>query len=427
MNILLLGSGGREHALAWKISKSVECRKLFIAPGNGGTRLHGTNIAMKPSDFHSVGRFVQEQNIGLVVVGPEDPLVSGIHDYFLADPILRQVPVIGPVQAAARLEGSKDFSKAFMMRHRIPTAAYNTFTSGEYKEACSFLESLRPPYVLKADGLAAGKGVIIVDHYTEACNELQAMLGGKFGAASEKVVIEEFLKGTELSVFVYTQCGQYCLLPVAKDYKRAGNADSGPNTGGMGSVSGVPFAGQDFMEKVDRLIIRPTVAGLQQEGIPYTGFIFFGLIRVGDQPFVIEYNARMGDPETESVMPRLKSDILEMFDHGRAGTLHAYKAEEDERFVASVMLVSGGYPGSYQKDKEIFLPPADDDQMIFHAGTRFEENSGKYFTDGGRVLTASAYGESLQKALSRAYELAGVIRFENAFYRADIGWDLLNY
>ena len=425
MNILLLGSGGREHALAWKMAQSPACKNLYIAPGNGGTRECGINVGISVTDFASIRQFVLEKAVDLVVVGPEDPLVKGISDFFKADAQLRRIPVIGPGTLGARIEGSKDFSKGFMQRHGIPTAAYATFTKDTIGEAYRFMESLQPPYVLKADGLAAGKGVLILDDYKEACAELEVMLGGKFGAASEKVVIEQFLKGIELSVFIVTDGKEYCILPEAKDYKRIGEGDTGPNTGGMGSLSAVPFATPDFIRRVEQKIILPTVNGLSAEGIPYLGFIFFGLINVGGEPFVIEYNARMGDPETESVMPRLKNDILEVFDAALAGGLQAIRVEKDPRSAAAVMMVSGGYPGGYEKNKKIDGLKGVTDSIVFHAGTRYDEARDAHYTDGGRVLAVVARGDRLEDALKQAYADAEKIRFEGAYYRKDLGFDLI--
>ncbi len=422
MNILLLGSGGREHALAWKIMQSPECSRLFIAPGNAGTASCGTNVALSPLDFASVASFVRDQHIHMVVVGPEVPLVQGIHDYFLADHDLRKVPVIGPQALGAQLEGSKDFSKAFMLRHNIPTAEYRSFTQTGINDAVAFMEHLQAPYVLKADGLAAGKGVVILDHIAEAEKELKQMFSGKFGKAGNTVVIEQFLKGIELSVFVLTDGKDYCILPEAKDYKKIGMGDTGLNTGGMGSVSGVPFATADFMKKVEERIIRPTVEGLQQEHIPYKGFIFFGLINVAGEPMVIEYNARMGDPETESVIPRLNTDILELFDAVAHGNLKHIQLKTDPRHVATVMMVSGGYPGNYSKGKIINGLDKVKDSLVFHAGTKSSE--GKIVTDGGRVIAVTSYGNSMKEALAQSYSSIQNITFEEAYYRNDIGFDL---
>jgi phosphoribosylamine--glycine ligase len=425
MNILLLGSGGREHAMAWKISQSAECGKLYIAPGNAGTANCGINVPLSPLDFPSLRSFVIEKNIDMLVVGPEDPLVKGVHDYFLAEPALKHIPVIGPVASAARLEGSKDFSKSFMQRHGIPTAAYRSFTESGKREAMAFMETMKAPYVLKADGLAAGKGVLILDNLAEAERELNDMFSGKFGNAGNTVVIEQFLKGIELSVFVLTDGKGYCILPEAKDYKRIGEGDTGLNTGGMGSVSCVPFADQTFMKKVEDRIIKPTVEGLAAEEISYKGFIFFGLIKVGEDPMVIEYNARMGDPETESVMPRLRSDLLEMFAAVASDRIGSYQVRFDPRQVATVMMVSGGYPGAYEKGKRITGLDTVTDSMVFHAGTRFSEDRSSILTDGGRVLAVTSYGETMQEALARSYRSVNAIRFDGACFRKDIGFDLL--
>lgn len=425
MNILLLGSGGREHALAWKISQSPECRQLYIAPGNPGTLQCGTNVALNPVDFVSIAAFVKEKNIHLVVVGPEDPLVKGITDFFQADQQLRNIPVIGPSMSGARLEGSKDFSKGFMQRQGIPTAAYRSFNAGNQHEALPFMQTLTAPYVLKADGLAAGKGVLILDDIREAEQELQAMFSGKFGRAGETVVIEQFLRGIELSVFILTDGRDYVILPEAKDYKRIGEGDTGLNTGGMGSVSGVPFARGAFMEKVERRIIQPTVEGLQKEHIPYRGFIFFGLINVQGEPYVIEYNARMGDPETESVMPRLKSDLLALFDACVHGNLSHQKVEVDPRYAATVMMVSGGYPEAYEKGKIITGLENIPDSIVFHAGTCLSGDGRQLKASGGRVLAVTSLGDTMEAALATSYHNIQYIHFENAYFRKDIGYDLI--
>jgi phosphoribosylamine--glycine ligase len=424
MNILLLGGGGREHALAWKIAQSPECTKLFIAPGNAGTRLCGINVPIAVTDFAGIMAFAVQNHIHMVVVGPEDPLVKGINDFFLANKELRGIPLIGPNQQAAQLEGSKDFAKAFMKRHEIPTAPYRTFSRKKLKQACDFLEILSPPYVLKADGLAAGKGVVILDDITEARGEIESMFSGKFGKAGEKVVIEQFLKGIELSVFVITDGKDYCMFPEAKDYKRIGEGDTGPNTGGMGSVSGVSFANKDFMDRVERKIIQPTIAGLRSEGIIYKGFIFFGLIKVGNDPYVIEYNARLGDPETESIIPRLKNDIVGLFNAVVSGTTGRMCLEFDKRHTATVMMVSGGYPGSYEKGKLISGLNEVKDSLVFHAGTKFEPLSQQVFTDGGRVLAVTSYGDTMQEALDQSYSQAEKISFDGVYFRKDIGFDL---
>lgn len=424
MNILLLGSGGREHALAWKLSQSKHITRLFIAPGNAGTAQLGTNLPVPATDFTGIRAAVLQHNIGMVVVGPEDPLVHGIHDFFLADPVLQKIPVIGPARQAAMLEGSKDFAKRFMVRHGIPTARFRTFTAETLSEGIDFLSTLSPPYVLKADGLAAGKGVVICIDYAEAARELHTMLKDrKFGAASASVVIEEFLKGIELSVFVLTDGNSYILLPEAKDYKKAGAGDTGPNTGGMGSVSPVPFASYEFMEKVEQRIIQPTIRGLKQEEIDYRGFIFFGLINVAGDPFVIEYNCRLGDPETEAVLPRLKSDLIELFQATAAGTLGQFTVETDPRCCASVMLVSKGYPGSYEKGKKITGLGTISESMVFHAGTTCDPE-GNVITSGGRVLAVTSMGTTLREALERSYQNAAMIAFDGKNLREDIGFDL---
>lgn len=422
LNILLLGSGGRESALARKISESPRCAHLWIAPGNAGTGAYGTTVAsLKPLDFDGIGDFVAGNAIDMIVVGNEDPLVAGIYDYFENEPVM----VVGPSKAAAALEGSKDFAKEFMARHAIPTAAYRTFTADTLKEGQDFLATLSEPYVLKADGLAAGKGVLIIPDLDEARSALADMLGGRFGDSSRKVVIEEFLSGIECSVFVLTDGnGGYRILPVAKDYKRIGEGDTGPNTGGMGAVSPVVFADDEFMEKVERRIIIPTVNGLKEEGLTYRGFIFFGLINCGGEPKVIEYNVRMGDPETEVVMPRLASDLVDLLEGAANGDLADIPAEHDPRPAATVIAVSGGYPGSYKKGYPIEFDTEGCDSIIFHAGTALDAD-GRVVTSGGRVLAVTSFGDTLAQALETSYRTLDGIRFKAMNYRRDIGQDIL--
>lgn len=423
MNILVLGSGGREHAIALKISQSPKTTKLFVAPGNAGTAAIATNIEVGVNDFEDIKQLVLSEKVDLVVVGPEDPLVNGIHDFFLNDELLKSVPVIGPQKAAAALEGSKEFAKQFMMRHHIPTASYESFTAETLEKGYAFLESLKPPYVLKADGLAAGKGVLILQDLEEAKNELKSMLvDSKFGNASATVVIEEFLDGIELSCFVLTDGTHYKILPTAKDYKRIGEGDTGLNTGGMGAISPVPFADAEFMQKIEQRIVKPTVEGLKKDNLPYVGFIFIGLIKVGDDPKVIEYNVRMGDPETEVVMPRLQSDLVEVLMAMANGTLDQIDLKIDNRSATTVMAVSGGYPEAYEKGMEITGTDTVEGSLVFHAGTKVSD--GKVVTNGGRVLAITSFGNDFKEALKQSYQNMEKIQFEGMYYRKDLGFDL---
>ena len=423
MNILLLGSGGREHALAWKITQSTKCSQLFVAPGNAGIAQIATNVAVNPTDFNAVKQFVLNNAVEMVVVGPEDPLVKGIYDFFKNDTALNGIPVIGPSQHGAQLEGSKEFAKQFLVKNNIPTARYEAFTKDTVEAGKEFLKTLNPPYVLKADGLAAGKGVLILNDLAEAQQELSNMLvDAKFGDASSKVVIEEFLDGIELSCFVLTDGKSYKILPTAKDYKRIGEGDTGLNTGGMGAVSPVPFADAEFMQKVEERVVIPTINGLKSDAIEYKGFVFIGLIKVGNDPFVIEYNVRMGDPETEVVIPRIKSDLVELFQAVANQTLANAVLETDERTATTVMIVSGGYPEDYEKGKAITGLDQVENSIVFHAGTN--EKDGTIVTNGGRVIAVTSYGENFKDALKQSYKNVEKINFDKKYYRTDLGFDL---
>jgi len=423
MTILILGSGGREHTFAWKINQSSLCEKIYAAPGNSGTAKIAENVNIGVMDFEAIKELVLDKNINMVVVGPEDPLVQGVHDFFLNDEQLKDVAVIGPEKAAAELEGSKEFAKEFMFRHNIPTAAYQSFNASNVQEGYTFLETLSPPYVLKADGLAAGKGVLILNDINEAKAELKSMLiDAKFGNASSKVVIEEFLDGIELSCFVLTDGKNYKILPTAKDYKRIGEGDTGLNTGGMGAVSPVPFATEEFLNKIEERVVKPTISGFQKDNLPYVGFVFIGLIKVGDDPKVIEYNVRMGDPETEVVLPRLKNDFVEILQAMSSQTLDKIDIEIDERAATTIMMVSGGYPESYQKGKEITGLEAVTESIPFHAGANLKD--GKIITTGGRVMAMTSYGNTYQEAIKKSYQSIEKLHFDKMYYRKDIGFDL---
>ena len=423
MNILILGSGGREHTLTWKIAQSDKINKLFVAPGNAGTSKIAKNLAIKVNDFEHLKQAVLAQNIDMVVVGPEDPLVNGVHDFFLGDEELKHIPVIGPQRLGATLEGSKEFAKAFMKRHNIPTAAYESFTKETLSRGYAFLETLKPPYVLKADGLAAGKGVLILNDLEEAKKELKSMLvDAKFGAASNTVVVEEFLDGIELSCFVLTDGENYKILPTAKDYKRIGEGDTGLNTGGMGAISPVPFADGEFMQKIEQRIVKPTIDGLKKDNIPYVGFIFIGLIKVNGEPKVIEYNVRMGDPETEVVIPRIENDFVEVLQAVAEKRLNEVELKIDSRSAVTVMTVSGGYPEAYEKGKEITGLEKIKDSIVFHAGTK--EENGKILTNGGRVIAVTSFGNDFREALSTSYQNIQKMDFEGMYYRKDLGFDL---
>ncbi len=423
MNILILGSGGREHTIAWKLNQSQKLSKLFVAPGNAGTAAIARNIPIGVNDFEGIKKAILSEGINMVVVGPEDPLVNGVHDFFLSDDLLKNIPVIGPEKAAATLEGSKEFAKEFMFKHNIPTAKYESFTSNDLEKGYSFLEKLNPPYVLKADGLAAGKGVLILNDLEEAKTELKAMLvDAKFGNASATVVIEEFLDGIELSCFVLTDGENYKILPTAKDYKRIGEGDTGLNTGGMGAISPVPFADDVLMDKIEHRIVKPTVNGLKMDNLPYKGFIFIGLIMVNNEPLVIEYNVRMGDPETEVVLPRIKNDLVEVFEAVANQTLDEIDLDVDERTAVTVMTVSGGYPEAYEKGKQITGYDDIDSSIVFHAGTQFKDD--KVVTSGGRVIAITSYGDNFKEALKVSYQNINKLHFDKMNYRKDIGFDL---
>ncbi|WP_395048242.1 phosphoribosylamine--glycine ligase [Flavobacterium sp.] len=424
MTILLLGSGGREHALAWKMLQSDKCSRLFVAPGNAGTAQIATNVNLDILEFEAIKTFVIQEKVAMVVVGPEDPLVLGIYDFFKNDSILKDIPVIGPSKKGAQLEGSKEFAKEFLVKHNIPTAAYDSFTAETVENGCQFLETLQPPYVLKADGLAAGKGVLIIHDLAEAKEELRNMLvRAKFGNASAKVVIEEFLDGIELSCFVLTDGKNYKILPTAKDYKRIGEGDTGLNTGGMGAVSPVPFADAVLLEKIETRIVKPTIAGLQKDGIEYKGFVFIGLINVKGEPIVIEYNVRMGDPETEVVIPRLKSDLVELFQAVANEKLNEVSLEIDSRSATTIMIVSGGYPEDYEKGKAISGLESIEDSIVFHAGTKTE--NGQVVSNGGRVLAVTSFGNDFQEAIKKSYQNIDKLHFDKMYFRKDIGFDLL--
>jgi phosphoribosylamine--glycine ligase len=423
MNILIIGGGGREHTIAWKLSKSKQCEQLFVTPGNAGTHQIAQNLSLDVNDFHGIKQVVLENNIQMVIVGPEDPLVNGIHDFFLSDISLKGVTVVGPRKAAATLEGSKEFAKEFMKTHNIPTARYDSFTAETIEEGCRFLETMEAPYVLKADGLAAGKGVLILENLTDAQNELRQMLiGQKFGKASKKVVIEEFLKGIELSCFVLTDGKNYLTLPMAKDYKRIGEGDTGLNTGGMGAISPVPFASPEFIKKIEDRIIKPTMDGFQKSNLPFQGFVFIGLIKVGEDPFVIEYNVRMGDPEAEVVFPRIQNDWVELFKAVGTQTLDQHQLQIDPRSATTIVAVSGGYPEAYQKGKNITGISEVKTSTVFHAGTQMDEGTVK--TSGGRVLAVTSFGKDHNEAIEQSYKALGKINFQGMYYRKDLGFDL---